>query len=306
MGYHSGKFATVNNVGALVSWSIDEDSDTKEYINSQTYGMAGQLPGITHWSGSLEVNGAIPIAGLMPGKMFAFTGYEAPDNDTANGTGTVYSGNIYIERVALSLNWESGDIEKMSYEFQGALGLSFLTGQTAPVDSTVPTYYGCKSLPAPKIQTYAPPANLSLPGPGPSGSLVNWPYITQLNLTISSELQTIVNASTGGATDRRPGPWKMEISVTEQEVLKPLFDKDYLLRLQIPVTPDFSEFWDIKWLHVKNFSGIQANRESGAIISRNISLLHTAYDYTSPSPVLGSIIPPGFTPDWWPTVGGGT
>lgn len=305
MSYHSGKLAVVGSVPAVLSWSIDDDSDTKEYVNSQTYLARGQLPGITHWSGSIEQNGSSPVSGLMPGLVYAFQGYEAPDNDTASGNGTIYSGNIMVERMTLTYNWETGEIEKLAYEFQGKLGLTFSTGQAALSDVSTPTYYGCKSLPQPKIQVFEPPTDLSLPGPGNSSGLVNWPYVTQLTLTISCEIQAVVNASTNGMTDRIAGPFSIEMSVTEQEVLKPLFDKDYIMEMQIPTKPDFSAYWDLKWLHVKNFTGIQANRETGAIISRNVNLLHTAYDYSSP-PVLGKIIlPPGTGNDWWPSIGGG-
>lgn len=298
MGVHSGKFAVVNNVGAVVSWSIEDDSDTKEVINSQTYGMTHQLDGVNHWSGSIEQNGANPVAGLMPGKIFAFSGYTAPDNDTANGTGSIYSGNIMVERMTLTLNWETGDVEKIAYEFQGVLGLSFATGQAAPVDSTVPNYYGCKSLPQPKI-TVANSAGSWVPG-----ALTNWPYITQLTLTLSNEVQPVVNASTGGLTDRKAGPWKLEVAVTEQEVLRSLYEKDNILGLQIPVDPTFTDYWYIKWLHVKNFTGQTFNRETGAIITRNTSLLFQAYDKEA-SPVLGSITLPGGGSDWWPLIGGG-
>lgn len=298
MSYHSGKFAVVHNVPALVSWSIEDDSDTKEVINSQTYGITHQLDGVDHWSGSIEQNGSTPVAGLMPGLVYAFQGYTAPDNDTAGGTGSIYSGNIMVERMTLTYNWETGDVEKIGYEFQGVLGLSFATGQVALTDTSTPTYYGCKSLPKPKI-TVATSGGSWIPG-----SLTDWPYITQLTMTISNEIQPIVNASTAGQTDRKAGPWKLEVAVTEQEVLRSLFERNNILGLQIPVDPSFTNYWYIKWLHVKNFTGIQFNRETGAIISRNISLPFQAYDREA-SPVLGSITLPGAGSDWWPAIGGG-
>jgi len=299
MGYHSGRFAVINNVPAMISWDIEDDSDTKEVINSQTFAMPTQLPGVNHWSGSIEQNGAEPVAGLMPGSVFAFTGYTAPDNDTAGGTGSIYSGNIMVERMSLALNWETGDVEKISYEFQGVLGLTFASGQAAIFDTSTPNYYGSKSLPQPKI-TVANATSSWVPG-----ALTNWPYVTQLTLTISNEIQAVVNASTGGLTDRKAGPWKLEISVVEQEILRSLFDRDNILELQIPTKPDFSRYWDIKWLHVKNFTNIQFNRETGAITSRNISLPFRAWDNEA-TPVLGKIVlPPGTGTDWWPSNAGG-
>lgn len=299
MSYHSGKFAVVNGVGAVVSWGIEDDSDTKEVINSQTYAMPMQLDGVNHWSGSIEQDGANPVAGLMPGKTFAFEGYTAPDNDTAGGTGSIYSGNIMVERMTLTLNWETGDIEKIGYEFQGALGLTYASGQAAIFDTSTPTYYGCKSLPKPKI-TVATSAGSWIPG-----ALTDWPYITQLTLTLSNEIQPVVNASTGGLTDRKAGPWKLEVSVTEQEVLRSLYEKDNILGLQIPVDPSFTNYWYIKWLHVKNFTGQTFNRETGAIISRSVSLPFQAFNKET-TPVLGSINLPGSPGvDWWPAIAGG-
>lgn len=296
MGVHGGRFGVVNNVPAMINWSIEDDSDTKEVINSQTYAMPSQLPGINHWSGSIEQNGANPVAGLMPGTIFAFQGYTNPDNDTAGGTGSIYSGNIMVERMTLALNWETGDVEKISYEFQGALGLTLQTGQTALTDVTTPNYYGTKQLPQPKIAVAS--------GTGAPGSLTNWPYVTQLSLTLSNEIQPVVNASTGGLTDRKAGPWKLEVSATEQEILRSLFDKDNVLHLQIYTKPDASQFWDIKWLHVKNFTGIQVNRETGAIISRNVALPFRAWDAET-TPILGAITLPGAGSDWWPSIAGG-
>jgi len=298
MGYHSGKFGVINNVPAMISWSIEDDSDTKEAVNSQTYSMPMQLPGVNHWSGSIEQNGANPVAGLMPGAIFAFQGYTAPDNDTASGTGSIYSGNIMVERMTLALNWETGDVEKISYEFQGALGLTFATGQAALTDVTTPNYYGTKQLPTPQVAV----ANAA--GSWIPGSFVAWPNVSQLSISISNEVQSVVNSSTGGNTDKKAGPWKMEVTATEQEILRALFEKDNILHLKVFTKPDSSQFWDIKWLHVKNFTGIQISRESGAIITRNVSLPFQAYDNEA-TPILGAITLPGAGSDWWPSVAGG-
>lgn len=289
MGVHSGKFGVVANVPAMISWGIEDDEDIKEYINSQTRGMAGQLPGIDSWTGSIEQNGCNPVAGLMPGKSFAFQGYTNPDNDTAGGTGSIYSGNIFVERMSLSWNWATGDIEKTSYEFQGSGPLIFASGQGALSDLSVPTYYGSKQLPKPSIQV------------NQTGGFIDWENLAQITITLSNELQPYVNSSTAGNTYRLPGAWKMEIAAVEQEVLRSLFQKGNVLDIKIPTNKDFSQFWWIQWGKVKNFTGIQVNRESGAIITRNVSIVHSAYDEEA-TPTLGKIILPDGT-TWWPVAG---
>lgn len=292
MGYHSGKFGVVNNVPAMISWNISDDEDLKEYINSQTRGMAGQLPGISNWTGSIEQNGVNPVAGLMPGSLFAFQGYTAPDNDTAGGSGTILSGNIMVERMSMAWNWAGGDIEKTSYEFQGSGPLAVNSGQPAISDTSTPTYYGSKQLPQPTIQVNG------------TGGFINWPYITQLTITLSNEIQPVVNASTGGNTVRVAGPWKLEISASEQEVLRSLFQKENILEIKVPVDPTFINFWDIKFGVVKNFTNIEVNRETGAIISRSVQIIHSAYDFPLNNPAnLGSITLPGAGSAWWPVVG---
>lgn len=286
MAIVGGRWGVVNGQKFVSSWQVDDQSDTKETVNSVTKAGKHRLPGINSWTGSFESNGAIPVN--MPGDMISFEGYLGPDNNTVGSTGVTYSGQAMIERVSITWNWATGDILKTSTEFQGHLGLTYADGQAAIFDTSSINYYGSKQIPTPTVQI------------NNAGGFVNWPNLAQLTLTISNEVQSYVNSSTGGNTGRLAGVFDLDITATEQEVLRSLFQKDDILELKLPVDPTFTNFWFIQYGHVKNFTNIRADRETGAIITQNVEIPWSAFDAESN---LGSIKLPGAGSNWWPISG---
>lgn len=288
MSIVSGRWGVVNGQKFVQAWQVDDNSDTKETVNSVTKAGKHRLPGINSWTGSFESNGAIPVN--MPGDLISFTGYIGPDNNVVGSTGVTASGQAMIERISITWNWATGDVLKTSTEFQGHLGLTYADGQAAIFDTSSINYYGSKQIPTPTVQV------------NNTGGFVNWPNLTQLTLTISNEIQPYVNSSTGGWIGRLAGIWDLDITATEQEVLRSLFQKDDILELKLPVDTTFTNFWDIKWGHVKSFTNIRVDRETGTIITQNVDIPWSAFDNESP-PVIGSIILPGAGSAWWPISG---
>ena len=290
MGVHSGRWAVVNGASSVSAWQVNDTTDMKEAVASNTKAGKKRLPGPKSWTGSYEQFGGIPASSMMPGSMISFSGYEAPDNDTVGGTGVTLSGQAMIERLSVTWNWGTGDVLKMASEFLGHLGLSYADGQAAIFDSAVPNFPSTKQLPTPTVQV------------NNAGGYVNWPNLTTLTLTISNEVQSYVNSSTGGLTGRLAGIFDAEVSATEQEVLRSLFDLDNIIEFKLPVDATFTNFWIIRFGKVKEFTNIRMDRETGAIISRNVTIPWTAYDDENPE-VVGQIRLPGQVTDWWPIAG---
>lgn len=280
MGVHSGKFGVVNGQGNVVNWQVTDTADTQKFIASNTRGGTMRRPGIQSWSGSFEQQTGSPV--LFPGQFFAFAGYVAPDNDTLNGTGEVYSGQAIVDELEMEWDWAGGGLIKTTLNFSGHLVLTPMSGQAALVDNSV--------IDAPSVLTAGSPLV------GVNGAaLVAWPNLTQATLTLSAENQSYVNSSTGGWTGRKAGNIDWSLQATEQEVLRTLFQKFDQLELELFV--DAVNYWHLKWGQVKDFTNIRVDRE-GAIIARTVNVEMQGFDKTSGT--AGLITAPGAGANFWP------
>jgi len=281
MSVHSGKFATVNGEPTVGAWSINDDSDTKAYRASNTKGGTDRRPGITSWSGSFERFSGLPI--VMPGTSFSFLGYEAPDSDVSGGTGQTYSGTALVDSIALTWNWQGGDLLKLVTNFSGHLALITAAAQAAVADNTASDARGIVEVTPPTVQVNG------------AGGQVAWPNVAQISLTISAANQPYVNSSTAGGTGRKPGNIDWTLTATEQEVLRTLFNKGDIVDLKLFI--DATTFWILKFGLVKGFTNIRHDRDTGAIISRNVQIDMKAFDAAG---VVGQIRLPGASSDFWP------
>jgi hypothetical protein len=276
MGVHSGRFGVVDGISTVRNWSINDVSAPQKFVASNTLNGAGRRKGIRSWSGSFGVYGHTPP--VMPGEFFAFAGYTSPDDDVS-GDGTVYTGDAVVDSIALTVNWQNGEIISNVVNFSGHLVLTNSTDEYLDVTApTVPEVCGAK------IQHDA----------ATPGTFADWENIAQATLNISAANGSYVNSSTNCWTGRKAGPVDATLSVVEQETSRS--DLDIYDDVQIKLYVTASLFWHFKWMHLKEFSNISVDRESGAILSRTANFEKNGFV----GGATGFIKKPDTT-TWWPT-----
>jgi hypothetical protein len=284
MGTHSGKFGAANGISTLRNWVINELSQPKQFAASNTRGAHGRRAGIKDWNGSYGAYGGSPL--ILPGETFSFEGYTAPDDDVEGSTGAVYSGDAVIESVAITWDWRGSNIISHTANFSGA----------GPLTETTDIITDISDPDAPPITG----ARIEFDGIGSEGSgsgSGSELCVATATLTLSAPSQTFVNSCTGGYTGRRSGnlDWTLSIVMDENRRSEIPFDigDDIALRLFI----DADRFWRLKWGHVRDFSGLTVDRETGTIISQTCNIDMNGF--------LGGAIGEIISPDavqWWPAV----
>ena len=283
MGIHSGRFGKINGINTVRNWNLSETMTPAMYVASNTRFGHGRKEGVRQWNGSFGVFGAAPI--VMPGDFLAFEGYTAPTTDVDGDPGKTYAGSAYIDSVQLTWNWNSGELLAHMVNFSGHLGLT--VGDDTVVDVVEPDP---ERVCGTKI-TYDPAGG---------GGEVEITNLVQAQLTLSCPNVPYVNSSTNCLTGRKKGIVDWTLALThqgeERDVALDIGD-DLDLRLYI----DATQFWRLTWGHVHDYSGLQVDPESGAIIQRTINISMNGFlaGASSPGPV-GAIRVPGASSDWWP------
>lgn len=275
MGVHGGKFAIVNGVPGMRNWTVTENRPAAKAVNSATRNGTARRAGPANWSGSFAQHGHTPP--VMPGESFSFIGYTSPTNDVS-GSGQTYSGTARVSNVVITWDWAAAAIISMVTNFTGHLALANGTGSYA--DSTDPVL------------------------PEMCGLAVTWgdadtviANLTQAVLTISSALQTYTNSSTACWQGVLGGPIDWTLALTQQDderVAELATGEETHFKLEV----DDTDYWHLGYGHIENYSNMQANRETGAIIARTINIAMNSNKVADSS--IGWISKPGGT-DWFGT-----
>lgn len=286
MGVHSGKYGVVDNQSTVRTWSITDTMAPQSYVASNTRLGTGRQPGVHDFNGNFAYYGHTPPA--MPGEEFDFAGYTAPDDDVS-GNGIRYDGPSIVENVQMNWNWTGGEILNGVVNFQGNGALVAAVGAQLE-DLTVPIVPPVADT---KIQ-------YSVDG---GANWLDWDNVAQAALTISATLHTVINSSTVDSgkvwTQRRAGPIDWTCAITEQDTIRSKFQKgdSIMLRLFVSAT----EFWELKWGLVNEFTGLTVDRQTGAIMQQTVNLGMNGFDPDAGSyaAAAGHIILPDTT-TWWP------
>lgn len=254
MGLHSGKFGVVDGQSTVRNWQVSDTMEVKEFFASNTRAGAGRQTSVRDWTGSFNSYGAEPQ--VFPGEHFDFKGFTAPSNGAEfGGTGTTYSGLAIVENVAVTLNWENGDIISYAVNFAGSSPLVHAI-ENAIYDETtpdVPTVCGGK------VEF------------DDGGGWEEWPNITQAVLTLTSTNATSVNSSTDCWRHRQRGPFTWTLALTEHETDRhELPDIGDIVKIRLYVNA--SDYWLLDAAMLSDYSSINVDRETGAIISRTCNL----------------------------------
>lgn len=279
-GVHGGRFCVINGITGARNWQINDNGQLSKYVNSATAIGSGRKPGTTSWGGGFAGHGPLPP--VMPGDLFGFTGFTAPDDEILGHQGPAYSGNAMCESVVVNWDWASGNVLDYAVTFSGHLGLT----------STLAAYpYADVGISDPPPVT---PCHIDYSSDGTTWTVLG--NVTQANLQIVNAVQPYVNSSTSGTTGRRAGvmDWTASIGI-EDTLLGGGMTKFANYQFRIYTTA--SLFWFLKWGVVKEFTGLSPQAETGAIISHGIALEMTA----QVSGVLGKVVVPGGSPSapWW-------
>jgi len=240
----SGRYGMVNGQTAVRKWNANFVSAPKKYVHSGTKAGPGRRRGIQDWNGGFDCYGHTPS--LLPGVEFTFQGFTAPTTGVVGTNGSVYSGPAIVDSLQMSWNWETGDILSHAISFSGRGAWSKTLGHYEDTSDEDPTQE-C--------------IDLTITADGET-----IPNVTQATMNLSSENKTYINSSTGGNTGRKAGVIDCTIGVTVQNTH---FD-DFVLTIgdyiEIALGVGDAGEWIFSKMHLKDFSGIETNIETGDII----------------------------------------
>lgn len=284
MSVHSGKFGVVNGQSTSMGWNLTDGQAAQPFRTSNSACGTIRRQGVRSWSGSYNMAGGTPS--VMPGDSISWAGYTAPDDDVS-GTGQRASGTALVSSVVITWNWETAEILKHVVNFVGHLALTWDQG----------VYSDATSVVAPEV----------------CGTKVQYDdatkkVITDLksaSLTISSDIKSYVNSSTyvGSKcwTGQKAGPIDFEIALVQDcnerdesggDDHAPPLGTDLALEMFV----DSTDYWDLQWAQVMEYSNLTVDNDTGDIISRTINLAMNG----NKAGTNGSITKPGAGSAWWP------
>lgn len=269
----SGKNGLADGISTLRNWSCGFENDVKEFFASNTDGAPMQVEGNDDWSGQAMANGASPYK--LPGETFTFTG-------SVDGSKGVF-GTVFVNRVEISIPLEEGEIITHTINFQGSgnytLGAAVVSDATDP---TGPSAIGCK------LQTTT---NFAAP------SYANATHVRSMTITLEADNPAYNDSGTDGHTTRVAGNIKGSISwdVYEDELSNlPAEGTMYGVRAFVNAT----EYWELEWVMVNDVSGIEIDRDTGALLSATISANYSGFVESGGSVYQGNIVDPDVVTFW--------
>lgn len=286
MTVYSGDLGMIDGQVNVRNWSIDEGFASNVMVHSGTRHGTDRENGPYDWTGSFDVYGAIPV--WKPGDIVALDAYKAPDATGDEDNGEHYEGNIYIESIAININFQTNEVINHQVTFGGVGALNISAGVPI-VDPATPAN---KTPCAGRLVTYV------APGAVPADETIV-PHVTTVTLTLTRPAVTSVNSGSSAGvnkclTVRVPGAaldWTMTVATEEgnaNALLQP--GTNHLMRLYIDNTLCF----DFKWAHLATITGLTVDVESGAIISQTYNFEMKA----TLSGVLGEVKTPGPVTLW--------
>ena len=236
MAIHSGRFGKINNIPSVADWQINDNGSLAQWRNSGTQAGVGRKKAITSWAGGYNAHGAQPA--VLPGDIFSFLGFTAPDDNTTRlGAGLTYGGTAIVDSVNVNWDWAGGQVIQHAVGFSGHLALT-----QHDADST--TFSDVVSDPE---STNGCVIKYSADG-GTTWTVLD--NVTNAALSIVAANSSYVNSSTSGTTGRLSGPidWQAQISVENHKYGAGLTKgSSYVWRLYTSDT----HFYELKWGSVK-------------------------------------------------------
>ncbi len=280
---------------SITGFSVSENRATQEYKASNTAGATGRLKGLYGWSGTYSALGAVPEA--LPRDIRNVIFYLGPDDGVFQGAGTTLTGQIIIDSVDITWDWENQVPIRHNVNFTGIGLITYIeavdpTGAPNLIDtSAVALVEVCPTF-----------IEASLPDGAAFKTLTN---ITSAVLTLSADNTQNANSSTNCAQTSIPGGIDWGLVANRQETsffvdppAKTLVNtsgNDY----QIKVYTTDALFYLLKWGILKDHTNIQGSIEDGNIVGYSMNYQMQAFDQTAPG-TIGQLDLPGSV-EWWPS-----
>lgn len=259
-------------------WTVSLPSEAPDFSSTALKKAKARIAGPEDWSGTVEAYGHTPA--IKPGVGFTFHG----SMDGVNGV----SGAVMCSSVAIMLNHESGEPIGHTISFEGNGAATF--GAEA-------------GLPDNTVQAPISPMDCVVkitPAEDASHTEQTIADVRSADIGINRELFAYTSSSTAKQKKRIAGVWDAEASVSMYVTDPALFPTPgamYTLKIYVSATT----FWEIKWALLLEISGVDVDRETGAIIGAAFRFGFSAVTmYGAPpgSATLGEINAPGDV-NWW-------
>ncbi len=303
MAVIKGDLGSIHNPNSLDQWSsvtgftISENRQTQEYKASNTAGATGRLKGLYGWGGTYSALGS--LAESLPRDLRTCKFYLGPDDAIFEGLGTVLTGQIIIDSVDITWDFENQTPIRHNVNFTGIGLITFeesvdpnpgapgdindLIDRTAvALDDVCPTKI--------EVATAITPVFATLTD------------ITSATLTLTADNTQNANSSTNCAQTSIAGGIDWSLAINRQQssffidppadTLESISGDDYQIRLY----KDAALFWLLKFGIMKDHTNIQGSIEDSGIVGYTMNYQMQAFD-TAGTP--GEIILPGPV-NWWP------
>jgi hypothetical protein len=275
MGVFTGHLGAINGISNVRNWTIEETSDPKVAVSSATRRGTSRKSGVKSWTGTFSQYGGNPS--YMPGDILPFVGYRNSSTDIRNTAGIRSTGDIIIDSVAITWNWNTNEIISMVSNFSGDGALAHASG-AGVIDATIAD-------------------NKTPCGTNVLLDEVVLPDVLTATLTLSMANQSFVSSSTACWTKRKRGAaldFTLAIIQYNESGLGPvLLGADALIKLYT----DDTSFWSLKWCQLQGITGVSVDIETGAIIQQTLNFNFNGIS----AGVLGHIRKPGSLTDYWPS-----
>lgn len=262
IGAKDSLISTGSAVACVKKWSVADKADSPTFVCSTTRGAKSRVIGNKDWSGSWEGHGDTPP--VKAGDAITFTGVIGGTPGSQIGV----SGSAIVKDVTVTIDQKSGApiMYTVNFEANGALSESGTLNVTAPSSFPTPkTSKGCAVL---------------LADPAASPSFTELADVQSVTIKMSVDLLPYVSSTTAGQNKRVVGNFDCEVTVSC--FFDALTDLPALNAIkQFKIMVDDTLFWDVRWAMVTGRSGIDCDRETGAIVGATITAgLVTAATYS--------------------------
>jgi len=276
MAVHSGKMGAVNGQSTVRNWQINDTASSVGFRASNTQCGMARKKGVRSWAGSFSGNGGLPA--VLPGQLFQFQGFTAPDSGVAGTAGLTFSGQAIVDSLAITWDWNANEIIQHTVNFSGHLNLTEANGTVSDATTVV----------APSAAN----ATLSVDG----ADILNY---VNANLNVVANNQSYVDSSTIIAgttwTGRKAGGIDWNAAVTVNNHAKQFaMQADYELVMGVDAATD----WTLRYGHLRDYTGLVVDPNTQAIQQQTMNFEMTGLHPTTGA--IGQILLPGGAV-FWPT-----
>ncbi len=268
------------------SWDLTDTKTGDSYVASNTLQGTQRGGGIRIWNGSISGRGNQPP--LMPNDERQFTGYTEPANGQEGSDGITYVGPIICQQIVQNWNWQANQMFDWGITYNGNPGLIIAEGPIVLDESIPPVESACINRIMYASTNIKPATEI--------------PKAVSASLTISAALATEANSSTTFNNEcyqkSTPGNIDWTLSINQEDYQRGVDGAPAIgsiIRLDLFVNG--SEFWDLRFGRVEDYSNLVVDRSTGATMARTINIAMSAFNGND----AGLIALPGQAPTspWW-------